>query len=342
MSNFCAAIYKLGSWLRGFPIKWPEDRVSPTFRVRVWLRETKTLSSNKKCRVRVYRSVGGSLGFFLFCSITYLNANHIMFADNTFPFMDWYVLSSLVQFLMKRPSSTCHFHSAQMRMLHHWQKFSLAWPDSRVALQYTPCTRAAACDVQGVWLPLILMLQSCKFLKVILEAQVTQICSMDILRLTIKNVQSLVLMHGVLWCILKDQTLDMFIKSTIWSNTFIVQIWATKIDIKNWHLHSNRNNFRPHPLQPLYSFDKWHHTVWLYPGFHNVTSLVLTIIHSQPHIAYHLLACGHWNFIAISLFSCFRLHHGFHRLIICSICVPLFPGPSSLTLWQCMGRIKWG
>ena len=38
---------------------------------------------------------------------------------------------------------------------------------------------------QGVWLPLILMLQSCKLLKVILEAQVTQICSMDILRLTI-------------------------------------------------------------------------------------------------------------------------------------------------------------
>ena len=37
----------------------------------------------------------------------------------------------------------------------------------------------------GAWLPLILMLQSCKFLKVILEAQATQICSMDILRLTI-------------------------------------------------------------------------------------------------------------------------------------------------------------
>ena len=148
----------------------------------------------------------------------------IMFADNTFPFMDWYVLSSLVQFLMKRPSSTttCHFHSAQMRMLHHWQKFSLAWPDSRVALQYryTSCTRSAACDVQGVWLPLILMLQSCKFFKVILEAQVTQICSMDILRLTtdfIKNVQSLVLMYGVY---------GIFRKSTIRSKTFIVQIWV--------------------------------------------------------------------------------------------------------------------
>ena len=38
---------------------------------------------------------------------------------------------------------------------------------------------------QGVWLPLILMLQSCKLFKVILEAQVTQICTMDILRLTI-------------------------------------------------------------------------------------------------------------------------------------------------------------
>ena len=37
---------------------------------------------------------------------------------------------------------------------------------------------------------------------VILEAQVTQICSMDILRLItdfIKNVQSLVLKYGVLW-----------------------------------------------------------------------------------------------------------------------------------------------
>ena len=45
--------------------------------------------------------------------------------------------------------------------------------------------RAAACDVQGVWLSLILMLQSCNFFKVILEAQVTRICSMDILRLTI-------------------------------------------------------------------------------------------------------------------------------------------------------------
>ena len=38
---------------------------------------------------------------------------------------------------------------------------------------------------QGAWLSLILMLQSCKFFKVILEVQVTQICSMDILRLTI-------------------------------------------------------------------------------------------------------------------------------------------------------------
>ena len=53
--------------------------------------------------------------------------------------------------------------------------------------------RAAARDVQGVWLPLILMLQSCKFFKVILEAQVTQICSMDILRCsyaTLKYYQS--------------------------------------------------------------------------------------------------------------------------------------------------------
>ena len=38
---------------------------------------------------------------------------------------------------------------------------------------------------QGAWLSLVLMLQSCKFFKVILEVQVTQICSMDILRLTI-------------------------------------------------------------------------------------------------------------------------------------------------------------
>ena len=46
---------------------------------------------------------------------------------------------------------------------------------------------------EGVWLPLILMLQSCKFFKVILEAQVTQICSMDILRCsyaTVKYYQS--------------------------------------------------------------------------------------------------------------------------------------------------------
>ena len=45
--------------------------------------------------------------------------------------------------------------------------------------------RAAACDVTGVVASLILILQSCKFLNVILGAQVTQICSMDILRLTI-------------------------------------------------------------------------------------------------------------------------------------------------------------
>ena len=60
-----------------------------------------------------------------------------------------------------------------------------------------------------------------------------------------------VLMYGVLQymatschvpqnSILKDQTLDIFMKSTIRSKTFLFQIWviqATKIDIKNWHLH---------------------------------------------------------------------------------------------------------
>ena len=78
--------------------------------------------------------------------------------------------------------------------------------------------RAAACDVQGVWLPLILMLQSCKFFKVILEAQVTQICSMDILRLTIdfyKNVQSLVLKYGVLWRMAK--MVDFIKMFKVWS-----------------------------------------------------------------------------------------------------------------------------
>ena len=54
----------------------------------------------------------------------------------------------------------------------------------------------AACDVKGAWLPLIFMLQSCEFLKVILEAQVIQIYSMDILNVTI---DSLVLKYGVLW-----------------------------------------------------------------------------------------------------------------------------------------------
>ena len=63
--------------------------------------------------------------------------------------------------------------------------------------------RAAACDVTGVWLPLILMLQSCKFFTVILEAQVTQICSMDILRLTIDFIRMFkvwsLCIYGVLW-----------------------------------------------------------------------------------------------------------------------------------------------
>ena len=44
----------------------------------------------------------------------------------------------------------------------------------------TAIYRAAAYDVQGVWPPLILMLLSCKYLKIILEAQLTQICSIDI------------------------------------------------------------------------------------------------------------------------------------------------------------------
>ena len=43
--------------------------------------------------------------------------------------------------------------------------------------------RAVALTSQGAWLPLILMLQSWNFFMVILEAQVTQICSMNVLRL---------------------------------------------------------------------------------------------------------------------------------------------------------------
>ena len=97
--------------------------------------------------------------------------------------------------------------------------------------------RVAACDVIGVWFPLILMLQSCKFLKLILEAQVIQLCSMDILRLTIDfrkmyKVWSLCMEFYGAWQEVamhhrtKDQTLDIFIKSTIKSKTFIVQIWV--------------------------------------------------------------------------------------------------------------------
>ena len=87
---------------------------------------------------------------------------------------------------------------------------------------------------QGVWLPL---LQSCNFFKVILEAQVAQMCSMDILRLTIgfikmSKVWSLCMEFYGAWQEVamrhrhKDQTLDIFIKSTIRSKTFIVQIWV--------------------------------------------------------------------------------------------------------------------
>ena len=95
-----------------------------------------------------------------------------------------------------------------MLMLRAKSRLSCAWwlctpkalfiADNAIYSNY----RAAACDVTGVWLPLILMLQSCKIFKVILEAQVTQICSMDILRLTIDFIKMSKVwsfMYGVLW-----------------------------------------------------------------------------------------------------------------------------------------------
>ena len=123
---------------------------------------------------------------------------------------------------------------------------------------------------QGAQRPLISILQTTKFCKVILEAHLTQTCSMDILRLTIEFIkmskfwslciefygacQLLAMRHRTPYLytciytyiyIYTDQTVDMFIKPRIISKTFIIQIWvnqATKIDIKNWHHHRKRNN----------------------------------------------------------------------------------------------------
>jgi len=75
---------------------------------------------------------------------------------------------------------------------------------------------------QGVWLHLILMLQSCKFFKVILEAQVTQICRMDILRLTIDFIK----MSKVWSLCMEFYGAWQEVFSTIRSKTFIVQIWV--------------------------------------------------------------------------------------------------------------------
>ena len=83
---------------------------------------------------------------------------------------------------------------------------------------------------QGVWLPLILILQSCEFVKAILEAQVTQICSVDILSL----IPSILIFDPCVWSsmgmsIVKDQILDICIKLTTRSKTFIFQIWLLKL-----------------------------------------------------------------------------------------------------------------
>ena len=95
---------------------------------------------------------------------------------------------------------------------------------------------------RGAWLPLILMLQSCKFLKVILEAQAIQICSIDILRLTIDDFLKF---GSYVWSSMAYG--NFFYKINHKVQDFHHSDLATKIDIKHWHLHSNRNNFRPHP-----------------------------------------------------------------------------------------------
>ena len=74
---------------------------------------------------------------------------------------------------------------------------------------------------QGAWLPLILMLQSCKFLKIILEAQVTQICSMDILRLTIdfikmSKVWSLCMKFYGAWQLLAMRHSTPYLRTKLW------------------------------------------------------------------------------------------------------------------------------
>ena len=91
---------------------------------------------------------------------------------------------------------------------------------------------------QGAWLPLILMLQSCKFFMVILEAQVTQICSMNVLRL----ITDFIKMSKVWFLSMEFYGVwQEVIKSVISLKTFILQIWVTwasKITIKNFQLCS--------------------------------------------------------------------------------------------------------
>ena len=75
---------------------------------------------------------------------------------------------------------------------------------------------------QGAWPPLILMVQSCEFLKVILEAQVTQICSMDILNLTIdfikmSNVWSLCMEFCVAWQLLAMRHRTPYLSTKLWT-----------------------------------------------------------------------------------------------------------------------------
>ena len=62
--------------------------------------------------------------------------------------------------------------------------------------------RAAVCDVTGGVASLNFDATELQIFKVILEAQVTQICSMNILRLTIDFIKcpKFVLMYGVLQC----------------------------------------------------------------------------------------------------------------------------------------------
>ena len=56
---------------------------------------------------------------------------------------------------------------------------------------------------------------------------------------------------------IKDQTLDIFIKSTVRSKTFIFQIWATKIDINIlWLEHTYPYHDQPHDVPPRFMEDE--------------------------------------------------------------------------------------